>query len=863
MENGQQHDASVQKPKSQAKAPGGPGSKPTWSPASKSGVGCAISPRSRLWFTLGRGIVNEVYHPWMDQAAIRDFGLVVTGPNGFFSEERSDCSSSTQTIVPGIPAYRVENRCTKGRYQITKEILADPRRDVLLQRIRIIPLIGSLADYRLFALISPRLGDQGTENTAWTGHYKKWPMLFARCGDEAMALASSIPWLKRSVGFVGVSDAWQDLKQHGGMTWEYELAESGHVAVAGEIDIHNCAGDFVLALGLDRAPEAAALNAVLSLGCPFESARDRYVQEWRDWQKAVAALDDGASSELVKTNEGQRRRPDQSRPRVTEDGSSEPANLYRAGMMVLRVHRSQQFAGAGVASLSVPWGEVRDDDDLGGYHLVWPRDLVEASCGLLAGGALEEAQDAVNYLRATQKPGGGWAQNMWLDGSPHAEGEQMDEAALPILLVDLARRESAIDAASVYSFWEMIRTAAAFIIRSGPATGQDRWENAPGLSPYTLATEIAALLVAARMADEFKERELANYFRETADLWNDLIEPWTYVTGTALAQRLGVEGYYIRIAPSPGIQDILREGKECKVGGLPPAEVISPDALALVRFGLRAADDPRILNTVKVIDEINGVETPAGPAWHRYNGGHYGESDSGEPFQPHGQHTGHGRAWPLLTGERGHYELMAGNAEKARQMLQTMAGFASQVGFLPEQVWDSDDLPDRALYRGRPTGSAMPLAWAHAEYIRLLRSMRDGRVFDRPTDTVERYIDRKTRSGLALWRFDHQATSFAAGRRLRIELLSPAVIHFSTDHWVNPQDIQTRDTGIGLHVADLPTSEMEPGEKLSFTFRWREDNRWEGKDFQLDVEAPAPESPKQASASWRADVQRSMAGSRR
>jgi hypothetical protein len=87
-----------------------------------------------------------------------------------------------------------------------------------------------------------------------------------------------------------------------------------------------------------------------------------------------------------------------------------------------------------------PWGFAKGDEDLGGYHLVWPRDLVEAASGLLAAGGGEEAHRVLQYLQVTQEPDGHWAQNMWMDGTPYWNGIQMDETALPILLVDQARR---------------------------------------------------------------------------------------------------------------------------------------------------------------------------------------------------------------------------------------------------------------------------------------------------------------------------------------------------------------------------------------------------------------------------------------
>jgi glucoamylase len=226
------------------------------------------------------------------------------------------------------------------------------------------------------------------------------------------------------------------------------------------------------------------------------------------------------------------------------------------------------------------------------------------------------------------------------------------------------------------------------------------------------------------------ESAVGIYLRETADAWNDAIEPLLYVTGTELARQTGVDGYYARLAlpdqmqaeqPAAGWIELPNHphGK----GRYRVADIVSPDALMLVRMGLRAADDPRIVNTVQVIDRVLKVDLPGGPCWYRYNHDGYGEHADGRPFDG----TGIGRLWPLLTGERAHYELAAGRKAEAERLLRAMASFANAGGLLPEQVWDVEDIPERGLYLGRPTGSATPLVWAHAEYVKLRRSLHDGR----------------------------------------------------------------------------------------------------------------------------------------
>ncbi len=386
--------------------------------------------------------------------------------------------------------------------------------------------------------------------------------------------------------------------------------------------------------------------------------------------------------------------------------------------------------------------------------------------------------------------------------------------------------------------WPMVRKAASFLVCNGPVTQQDRWEEDPGYSPFTLAAEIAALLVAAELADLNNEPEAAAYLRETADAWNDGIERWIYVSGTDLAKRVGVDGYYVRIAPPEVADSASPAGGFVPIKNRPPgqslepsSQIISPDALALVRFGLRAANDPHIVNTVKVIDTLLKMDTPSGPIWHRYNDDGYGEHEDGEPFDG----TGIGRAWPLLTGERAHYELAAGHRTEAMKLLRTFETFANDGGFLPEQVWDSPDIPEKELFFGKPSGSAMPLVWAHAEYVKLLRSLHEDHVFDMPPQTVQRYVKSKSVSPYALWRFNHKIHALQKGMVLRIEAAAEGVVHWSTDNWSTVKDTKMKNSHLGMYLVDLPTEMLSSGDKVQFTFYWFQGNRWEGTNFEVQI----------------------------
>jgi glucoamylase len=260
--------------------------------------------------------------------------------------------------------------------------------------------------------------------------------------------------------------------------------------------------------------------------------------------------------------------------------------------------------------------------------------------------------------------------------------------------------------------------------------------------------------------------------------------------------------------------------------------MVSLDALAFVRFGLREPHDPRILSTVKLIDATLKVETPRGPVWRRYQGDGYGEHVDGRPYDGNGV----GRGWPLLTGERAHYELACGRLHSAQHLAQAMETIAGEPGLLPEQVWDSADIPERELYIGHASGSAMPLVWAHAEYLKLCRSLFDGRVFDQPPQTVQRYLVGHTSSDRIIWRFNNKVRAMPAKRILRVETLAPALVHWSVDNWRTVHDTAARDTTLDVHVCDLGTHDLRSGDRVQFTFYWPEAGRWEGADFVVCIE---------------------------
>ncbi|MGN6603033.1 MAG: glycoside hydrolase family 15 protein [Ginsengibacter sp.] len=790
-------------------APGKPGVSPTWTSSAKSGVGKAFTESSKVIFTLSNGIIDEIYYPREDNACTKDIQFIVTDGKDFFSTEKEDSNHSIKWISDGIPAFKITNICKQDRYSIEKEIITDPCRNTILQKVKFKPKKKS-DKLKLYLVIWPHLNDKGQANTGWVGEYKGIPMLFGYREGISMAVACFYSnFIKRSVGYVGSSDGFTDLKEHKQMEWEYNHAPDGNIALSAEIDVEKTT-EFVIAISFGTKAEDAGHHAWGSLLDGYETARRNYISEWKQFQKKLM--------------------------NVKSDRNTIGKN-FRISATVLNLHKSKKFPGGVVASLSIPWGQTKGDKDVGGYHLVWPRDLVESSGGFLALNSKDEVIQILNYLMTTQEDDGRWSQNMWLEGIPHWTGLQMDEIALPIILVDKCHQNKQLSADRLKRYWPGIKKALSFIVLHGPRTGQDRWEEEAGLTAFTLASEVTALLSAAHLADLDNRKEMAQYCRETADYWNEQIEKWTYVVDTPLSKEVGVDGYYMRINPTLEDADTVKDNIIClqnrneENGKMHLYELICVDALALVRFGLRSADDPKIVNTVKVIDAKLKVNTPNGPCWHRYPNDGYGEAKNGNPF-PQGGY-GIGRAWPLLAGERAHYEIAAGNIEGAKEILKSIDGFSNN-GLIPEQIWDTDDIPEKGLYFGQHSGSAMPLVWAHAEYIKLCNSIKEKKIFDMSPHTTERYIKNNTKCKFVVWRFTWPCKKIPHGKNLRIEVEAAADIHWSTDKWHTTNNTETKDTDLGIHYADIDL-QNENAEEIYFTFFWKEANHWENKNYKVPL----------------------------
>ncbi len=761
---------------------GAPGAEPRWTQSTKEGIGTAYHTSCRLWYTISHGIINEIYDPHVDQPNTRDLQFLITDGETFCHEERRDLEHAIDYPEKGTLLYRLTNSDRDGRYRIIKEIVADPHSSVLLMQTRF-----EIADealrkkLRVFLLLAPHLKRGGWHNSATICNSDGRALMHAWREDLNLAVGCTPDFTRRSIGFVGASDGWQDLQNYK-MDWEFPEARDGNIALTAELDLTHGL-DFTLGVAFGRTKQSAMTKLLQSLARPFAQHRKTFVEQWR---RACASLD-------------------------LDPHTGDGGGMHRLSRCILLAHEDKTFRGALVASMSIPWGETKGDDEIGGYHLVWPRDLVQSAIGLLASGQVETARAALIWLACLQEPSGELPQNSWIQGEAYWKGLQLDEVAAPILL---AWHLHKADALGLFDPWTIVSRAARYLILHGPITRQERWEEASGYSPGTLAAILAGLVTTAEFARARGDKNTAQFVLDYADWLSAHIEEWTVTTCGELVP--GRPRHYIRITPADcddphaTAQPDTATLRIANGGGEYPARnVVGGDFLSLVRLGLRDPHDPIILDSLAVIDAVIKHDLPQGPCWQRYNHDGYGQHDDGAAFDGRGV----GGAWPLLTGERGHYELAAGR--DAAPFIKALERFSNAGGMLPEQVWFGRPLAGTRFEPGLPTGSAMPLCWAHAEYLSLVRSRADGVPFDRIAPAYERYVRQRSTSDIEMWTLTHRRTRISAGKTLRVITGHPAVIQWRvTGGPVG--EVTARESGLGLWFADLPSAKFPAGAEIEF-----------------------------------------------
>lgn len=701
-------------------APGAPGGGSSWTTGDKVSLGTATATASKVWFTVAKGVASEVFYPRTDVPDVQDMQYVITDGSTFTDLERDATTHTVSMPDERSPEYTVTNTATSGKYRLTETYVTDPARSTLLVRTRFQSLDGGA--YRLYALFNPSLaGSGGNDTGAWDAGSGS---LVASDGAPvfgstvASALRSSAGFTEHSSGYSGTSsDGLVDLRANRRLSAQYDTANTaGNLVQTGQVPVGSDT-TFTLALGFgtDRAAATSAASASLSAG--FASAESSYASGWHSYLtgKTVPASVSGDTT---------RRR------------------TYLVGLMTLHGLEDKTYPGANVASLATPWGDYADGGALNdGYHRVWARDLYQQGTALLAAGDAAQAERMAQWLWNRQQitawtPGdgvtygpGSFPRYSPVGGvtgaTPQQLGccEQLDEDAFPIVL---AWQTGLNDAAT----WSRIKLTADHIVSFGPATPAERWEEQGGLSPSTVAAEIAGLVCAGDIARHNGDTASATTYEDTADAWRNALDGRTFTT----TGFFGDHGYYERIEHDTNPNDTFQ--RTFDDGTWWERDIVDGGFLDLVRLGVRPASYADVTASLPELDAVDAVTAPSGDVYyHRYNHDSYGESQDDGTGWPAGHGHRAGRAWPLLSGERGEYELAAGRPATAQ--LKAMTDSANVGHLLPEQVWDRAG--QYGFTFGGATGSAAPLAWAEAQYVRLAWSIDAGRPIDRPSVVASRY----------------------------------------------------------------------------------------------------------------------------
>jgi glucoamylase len=669
-------------------APGAPGAIPTWTTGAKDGVGTATTAKSKVWYTLAGGVMTEVYYPRLDVANVRTLEFAVSDGKRVWLESK-DMEHATSRVSGDALVYRQKNTSHDGKFKIVKTYATDPERDTVLIDLE----VDAPAGYSLYVLFDPALKNLGTGDTGST----RDGALVTEKDGAACALVARFPFEHASSGFAAASDGYTDLLLHKKLEWSYPRAENGNVVQAAQVSARR----FTLALGFGSDAGAAIANARASLQTGFGAVRAAYEKGWAEYVKTLRPV------------------------------SGPHAQEFQLSAMVLKAHEDKTYPGAMIASMSIPWGFAVKADavGVGGYHLIWGRDLYEIATAMLLAGDRAAAGRALDYMfNVQQKPDGSFPQNNWLDGRPYWTALQIDEVGYPLVLAWQLERNDAD------TWTKHVKPAADFIVAHGPATQEERWEEVAGYSPSTIAAEIAGLICAAEIARKNGASEDAARYTKTADDWASNIDNWLVTKTGHLGGADRAQGYFMRIDnntdPNDGYQLDVRNG-----GGVyDERDVMDAGFLELVRLGIRRADDPVIVRSLKIIDEMIRTETPNGPSFNRYSHDGYGETYFGGPWLGEGV----GRLWPIFTGERGEYEVAAGH--DASLYLDSMERFANDGGMIPEQVWDRAQPTPSEFIFGEGTGSATPLAWSMAQFIRLVVDSDEKRVVEQPSIVAEHFL---------------------------------------------------------------------------------------------------------------------------
>ncbi len=761
-------------------APNGPGATSFWTPSDNTVLGTAANTTSDVWFTGYNGILGEIYYPTDDTANTTDLQFMV-GDSGhtWVDLEKTNTTSVAQLYDNHSLAWTVTNTANNGKYKIVKTFYTDPNRNSVIQQTTFTALTGTLSNYLLYVLYNPTMHNAGNNNTSSTQTYNGTTMLLTTdsTGNYASALAATTPYVSgmTSSGFVGENDGWTDLLGTSNcgssscpdytMNYSYSAADSGNTAQTGELDLSDggtintstatsISFDLVLSFGQTNGSTSATTSAeealAGTLGDNFSTMLSTYVSQWHTFDNSLN------TPPAVGGNSGVQQAREQE---------------YYLAANVLKASQDKE-TGTFVAGLGTPWGDTNGDGD-SGYHLVWERDLYEFASALIVAGDTTDAKSAVLWAFDTQQESDGhFPQNSYVNGTPYWTGIQMDEQAFPILL---AWKLGITDNTN---FTQHIKPAANYIISHGPSTGEERWEENSGYSPSTISAEIAGLVAAADIAringDTSDEALWDNY----ADYWQGMMPNWTFTTNGSLGN-----GYYFeRISdgkPNDGSYVNIANGE----GSYPESAIVDMGFLELVRQGVMPANSPYITLSLPVIDSTIEETVNGNDYWFRYDHDGYGELPNGSNYDGTG---GVGELWPILSGERGIYDIADGTSSD--WALTSMMDAANASGFIPEQVWGNN--PPSGNTAGTPTKSMNPLNWAMGEYITLLFSDSTNTIADEASVVANRYVTSAYQPHTG-YTIDYNSAQAYPGKALTIyyhgslDSQSKVFLHWGENNWQN------------------------------------------------------------------------------
>ncbi|MCG7568572.1 glucan 1,4-alpha-glucosidase [Pseudoalteromonas sp. CNC9-20] len=754
-------------------APGAPGDKPFWAYSGKTGIGTsyeayqqgryddnsATGTVSKVWFSLAKGMITETMFGLIHQAQIRDMQFIVSGAD-FVVAESDGLSNRVEYLDvdpqgrPTSLAYRVTSEDSQGRFRIIKDIFTDPDAQSLMVRVR---FQANEPGLRAHVQVNPYVNNDGVDDRAKVAD----DALIAYSGAHYLSLQSAKGLSDGSVGFVGQSDRYSQLKARGEFTRYQSTGEqAGNVAMSatlGEIS-ENSQFDLVLSYGNSEQDALAQGQKTLKRGY------DKVLAHYNGDGDAIGWQDYLQSLQLERLY----------------DASTDGGKLLNTSALVLKAQEDKTHAGALIASLSNPWGDtVAAEQGHTGYKAVWVRDFYQVAMAFLAMGDTQTAKAAFNYLPKVQvredTPGNqgdtGWfLQKTHVDGELEWVGVQLDQTAMPIMLAWKLYKGGVLSKNELTQWYRtMLQPAADFLVEGGlakilwndtqitpPYTQQERWEEQAGYSPSTTAAVVAGLISAGEIAKLSGDTDSAQRYLATAKQYEQDIEALMFTSKGTLTGEASDGRYFVRIAQDENTNGDTRLAANNGRAGMDKKQILDGGFLELVRYGVRGADsesvtaslpeydDQSLVDNLRVKYTFTDEQGRAYPGWRRYGNDGYGEDEKrGSNYAEGGNNTDgqRGRVWPFFTGERGHYEIAAANAVRGGLTAQDyqriqhtyvfgMEAFANKGMMLPEQVWDGVGVNPFGYELGEGTNSATPLAWTHAEYVKLLRSLTDKTVWD-------------------------------------------------------------------------------------------------------------------------------------